>query len=172
MPTIHVNLKDLKTALGKEVLGREERVIKAIRRSVAEHAPRLAAEVIDATTPKPVDRGTYRRSFVTEDLPTGAAFYNYAPHAAIIENGRRPGARMPPVLALALWVFRKGIVKGGRAKMVSEERWQEARSIAFAIARAIQKRGLPAHAVMARINARLQPLVERDVWLAVADRGP
>lgn len=171
MPTIQISLKDLGPALVRDLRGREEQAVKAIRRAVQEHGPRLAAEAVDSTVPKPVDRGTYRRSFRAENLPTGGAFYNYAPHAGVIEDGRRPGSRIPPVDAIATWLFRKGILKGGKRRIISEDAWEEAKQVAWIVARAIAKRGLPAHRVMARVNSRLQPLVIEAVNRALSGQG-
>lgn len=96
-----------------------------------------------------VDRGTYKQRFKARRTRLGAILRNDAPHAAVIEFGRRPGATPPPVDVIAKWVRRKlGIKgKGSRARI---------RQVAFLIARAIGRRGLPAHAVFRRhINPKL-----------------
>lgn len=170
MPTIHVNLKDLSQALVKDLRGKENQAVRAIRRAVQEHGPRLAAEVVDETKPRPVDRGTYRRSFRADDLPQGAALYNYAPHAGVIEDGRRAGARQPPVEVIEAWLRRKlrVAIKEGQVGPMSPRAW---RSAAFVIARAIGRRGLPAHRILARVNSRLQPLVLDAVNRALLGQG-
>jgi hypothetical protein len=143
-----------------------ERVVGAVRRAVHLHGPRLAQALVDAENPPPVDRGTYRRQFVTEDVRGGAAMYNSSPHGPIVEDGRRAGARMPPPDVLADWVRRKGIgrVYGplGRGQRRRPSK-QQARALAFVIARAIARRGLRGHHILARVEERLWPLVIREV---------
>jgi hypothetical protein len=53
------------------------------------------------------------------------------PYAIVMEEGRRPGARMPPVDAIKLWVVRKLKVPP-----------QEADSVAFLVARSIARKGI------------------------------
>lgn len=55
-----------------------------------------------------------------------------ASHAEVVNYGRQPGAAMPPVDALVTWVRRK--------LQITDEK--EIRSTAFAIAKAIEKRGI------------------------------
>lgn len=57
-----------------------------------------------------------------------------AEHAWYVEHGRQPGARMPPLSALEDWVMTKLQIPPGR----------ERRGVAFAIGRAIARRGIPA----------------------------
>lgn len=92
-----------------------------------------------------VDRRTYIARFRAVPLRKGAQLHNDAPHAATIEYGRRPGAPPPPIGPILGWVRRKGIglpVKGG-----AKARYAAQRAAAFLIARAIGRRGLPAHAI-------------------------
>lgn len=69
-----------------------------------------------------------------------------------VEYGRRPGARMPPVEALMGWVSRHfqdqgpGVARMGQAAL---------RRRAFALARAIARRGIPARPFM-------QPAYEKN----------
>ncbi len=86
-----------------------------------------------------VDRGTYKQRFKARRTKTGATLSNDAPHAAVIEFGRRAGARRPPLGSIIGWVSRK-LGVGGSA----------GRSLAYVIARAIGRRGLPAYAVFRR----------------------
>ncbi len=86
-----------------------------------------------------VDRRTYIQRFKARRTKTGAVLLNDAPHASVIEFGRRPGARRPPLSAIIGWVRRKLGIRGKRGK-----------AAAFLIARAIGRRGLPAHAVFRR----------------------
>ena len=53
------------------------------------------------------------------------------PYAIVMEEGRKPGARMPPVDAIKLWVVRKLQVPP-----------DEAESVAWAVAKSIAKKGI------------------------------
>lgn len=70
---------------------------------------------------------------VLESL-TGRVFSDL-PHAIVIDQGREPGSRMPPVEALMTWV-RRVLNVGGDEK--------EVRQVAFLVARAIGKKGIKA----------------------------
>ncbi len=73
-------------------------------------------------------------------------------HVAVINDGRRPGEKMPPSDSLELWVRRKIQIKrthaSGKVKTRKGVELQraptpkEARGIAFVIARAIGKKGI------------------------------
>lgn len=54
--------------------------------------------------------GTYERSFIVGVVVDGAVLANTAEHADIIENGRRPGARPPPVGVILMWMMEKGLI--------------------------------------------------------------
>lgn len=164
MSTINVDLKDLAKALRLDVSGRREAGLRALRLAVKSHGPRLAQAAVDASTPKPVDRGTYRRGFQAHDTSGGAVFLNVSPHAGIIEDGRRPGSRQPPVAAIEAWLRRKMRVAWKKRKMTPSA-W---RSAAFMVARAIARRGLPAHKILAKVEAQLGPIVRNEVTKALS----
>lgn len=147
MATYHVSLRDLGKRFIQLNQDRHLRVVRAVQVVARTVGIRLIQEEIDATTPVPVDRGTYRRSWATADLPDGVQLYNPTIQASIIEKGRRPGARRPPAQAIINWVKRKGIAQGDAA----------ARGIAFAIAKKIGERGIPAKHVLERAMRRLLP---------------
>lgn len=157
-----------------------EEAVEVIRRTVKLHGPRLVQAEVQAVTPRiPVDRGTYRRSWRFEDIPGGAVVYNFSKHAPVIELGRRPGGRMPPLSVIADWVRRKGIglragprqqvtvtrKVNGQVRQVTRTRGfkrrtdAELRSIAFTVARAIKARGLPAHHILRLASAKLSRVV-------------
>ena len=141
-----------------------EDAVAVIRRTVKLHGPRLVQEEIEKIQPyKPVDRGTYRRNFKFEDVPNGATVYNFAPHAAVVEWGRRPGQKAPPIAVIAEWVRRKGLVGGKPGKGNPSA----IRQAAFLIARAIRRRGIPGHHVLALAARRLDPIVQA----ALAGKG-
>lgn len=94
---------------------------------------------------------------------------------AVMEEGRRPGGRMPPVDALARWALRKGLVAGfvrqGRRRRAKDE-GKRARSIAFAVARSIVKKGIKARRFFKRatpaIRGRAPQLVQQGIAMAMA----
>lgn len=168
---------------------RHRRMVEAVQRTVALHGPRLAQEEVDRTDPKPVDRGTYRRSFESHDLPDGAVFLNTSPYGEIVERGRRPG-RWPPRAAIESWVRRKfriqlGQFKSRRKKVVerrfvvlrrtvtlASQRDREIRSIAFLVARKIGQRGIEGKRILFRAERRLTPIVRDAVRAASKMESP
>ena len=81
----------------------------------------------------PVDRG-FLRAGITTDIHgvgvglTGTVFPSpaVAQYASVVEWGRRPGRKMPPIQVIAEWARRKGIT-----------------TPAFVIARSIGRKGIP-----------------------------
>lgn len=83
------------------------------------------------------DTGRYKASWRSRPISSGAQVFNDAPHAAIVEEGRRPGARMPPAGVVEAWARRRlGVSK------------EEAARVDFLIRRAIKRRGLRARRVL------------------------
>lgn len=154
-----------------------EGAVKVIRETVKLHGPRAVQEEISALARAPVDRGTYRRSFRFDDIPLGATAYNFAPYAAIIEEGRRPGQRPPPIGPIIEWVKRKGIGRqygpnqAGKRKVSRALSDREARGIAFVIARAIGKRGVPAHHILEAAAVEIDRAVRAAIDDFLAGRG-
>lgn len=187
MPTFIVSPEALARDLEATGRGLLAEVVEVVRTTVKLHAPAIAQSLIDGEDPKPVDRGTYRRSFRAQDVRNGVVFYNSAAHGPIIEDGRRPGARMPPVDVLLDWVRRKGLGRElvGPVKASAGPRQRGAKrgpsdrsraiaaaqyGIALSIARKIKARGLPAHHILARVEARLTPIVHEKIDNAVEGR--
>jgi hypothetical protein len=153
-----------------------KKAVAVIRRTVKLQGPAAVQKEIASFSRQPVDRGMYRQSFRFEDIPDGATAYNFAMYAPIIEYGRRPGQKAPPIEAIMAWVLRKGIGRqfgpnqAGKRRVTGKLDESRARGIAFTIARAIKKRGLPAHLVLQHasehidqeINQALQELLESD----------
>lgn len=173
---------DLAKELREKDARLQDRVVEIIRREVKVKAPRIIQREIAASAPRqPVDRGTYRRSFRFEDVRGGATMYNFSPHAPIIEAGRRPGARMPPLDVILEWVRRKRIgtalvgpvrplmgperrgkgVRRRSARKDAVERQQ--RWIALQIARKIKARGLPAHMIVTHASEIVDDGIRRAV---------
>lgn len=113
-------------------------VEKAVRAGIVSAGARIVAHIVNEIIPSepriPVDRGAYRAGWRSEPTSDGVEIYNVAPHAPFIEFGVRSqnvkiGRQM--LEDLARWVVRKGIGTS-----------DEAPSIAFAIAKSMQKRGI------------------------------
>lgn len=94
----------------------------------------IQTKIIPSRIPKPVDRGLYRAGWSAYRRGNDAYIENTVPHAAFVEFGVRAGnvkIGMKMILALAEWVKRKRLA--GDMK--------QAMSIAWAVAKAAQKRG-------------------------------
>ncbi len=96
----------------------------------------------------------YERQGVTEAWRVGSAL----PYAPFVNYGRKPGKR-PPVEAILKWVVFKPIDTGGR----------DARSVAFAIAAAIGKRGVKPKLFFERTLSLITPRVEEIITDAIRD---
>jgi hypothetical protein len=84
------------------------------------------------------DRGKMFRGWRMEMLShERVRVFNKEKHAIYVEAGRRIGALPPPLTPIMQWVMRKfGVDK------------KEAKHIAYAVAQAISKKGIPARPVM------------------------
>lgn len=76
---------------------------------------------------------TGRSSELSYEVTARGVSIYAATHLFVLKNGAKYGSRMPPVDDILAWVQRKGI--GG----------SDPRSVAFAVARSIQKNGLEPH---------------------------
>lgn len=111
-----------------------ERVSVEVANRGLAHAVKLTNEA------KLVDVGHFKRSWKVVRLANGGAqLVNDAPHAGVLEYGRRAGKKMPPLAPLVLWCRRK--------MGLSEE---EAKRAAFVIARKIAKDGTKPHRIMSK----------------------
>lgn len=120
----------------------EQAVIKGLQETALEGVGIVVAE-IDAT--RSVYNGDLRRSVRAEMTPRGAVLRVDAPHAAVVEWGRRPGQRPPPRAPIALWCVRKlGLPE------------DEAETRAFLIARAIGRRGIKPKKYFARAMRKIR----------------
>lgn len=169
MPTYTVEPGDLPTSLidGSKLMF--DGVVEAIQTTCGLQAEPIFQRLVSGEHPPPVDRGTSRRQFHVANLSNGAVIYDSAAHFPILEEGRRPGARMPPVKAIYEWVRRKqiGATLVGGAKSVEAQQ----KSIAYLIARKIAERGLKAHHFFRRLEQELTPQVEAAIE-RVLGRGP
>lgn len=131
-------------------------VVKGLR-SAALRLETMVVEEIETATPHPaVDTAALKRSVSTERVPDGAIVNVTAPHAAMIENGTRPF--FPPLAPLIEWVKRKGLHTTHLSTRTSRKTGEtvvsvrkkktdaDAKAIAYAVAKAISKRGIePRH---------------------------
>jgi hypothetical protein len=157
---------------------------------------RTVVSEISQTEPRPaVDTGELRNSVYTSQVPDGAIVSVDAPHAGVVEYGRRPGGRKPPLQPLIDWVrrhksivkafkaetksaYRKQIkaaaqvvgrayaVKAGRATKAHEE--MAVRSAAFAIQAAIAKNGIAPRHYFAKAWTRAEPAMVNSLLLEIA----
>src|SRR5262249_3771508 len=94
----------------------------------------------------------------TLDTIQGRVFSSL-PYAIVMDQGRQPGARMPPVDALLLWVERVFEIPGGFDD-------DELESVAWAVARSIARKGIPGRhfvdqgvtATLPRVDAILEAM--------------
>jgi hypothetical protein len=121
--TIQVNVKAAYASLDPDVYA------KRMRAGMGEATTYLKGLVQVET---PVDEGILRGGIFTDIRGEGIGIHGIvAPgggsrdYAAVVENGRRPGARMPPPQALRNWLRHHGLPE----------------SMAFVVARSIARKG-------------------------------
>ncbi|MCK6479594.1 MAG: hypothetical protein L6R43_05415 [Planctomycetes bacterium] len=124
-------------------------------------------EAITTAEPRPpVDTGALRTGIVSVVAPDGMSVRigpapPVAERGAVMDLGRRPGQRRPPVEPLARWALRKGLIggftrQGRRRKVKGEEKL--AHALGYALARSIQKKGIRAR----NFIRRALPGIRRD----------
>lgn len=98
MPVVKtVQLKDL----GRLLRAEPERQLKEIKKATRLGLLRSIPMMVEKS---PVDTGQYANSWDFTETETAMFFGNFAPHAAIIENGARPFT--PPIKPLLEWAKR------------------------------------------------------------------
>lgn len=138
----------------------------------------ITGELIPAEKPQPVDRGAYRAGFRAISTDYGAAIINTLPYAEIIEKGARAanikiGRAM--IEELTQWIIRKGIVGKRASGKKKEAQLLEARSIAWAIAMSMKKRGIfnrdgnEGLQIMAKAAKRAKAIFMQEVSKEVGD---
>lgn len=175
---IRVPPEQLGNVMAADVLAGLKAVRKTLYETVATQGIAFAIEELDRAKPRPpMDRGAYKRSFrAVRDGPDAVWLLNTQSYAGVIEHGRRKGARQPPSVALTAWVFSKGLIKGGRGKIVSEDKYKAAQRIAFLIGRKMKRLGwpFPPNAPMQIINKaarRLVPILQKNIEAALGVRA-
>lgn len=156
---------------GPEVLAEGTRAGLAAAGGMAVGQVRL--RIADASPRRPQDTGLMAQSIgfaVAEDgkrVLVGPSPATLARTAAM-EEGRRPGARCPPVSALAAWARRKGLLGGftaaGRRRRVPNEE-KALLGLAFALAKSIARKGIKAR----RFFRRAVPAVRTQAPQLVAE---
>lgn len=165
-------------------------ILKTMRVAVRVNAPGLIQAAIASYPRQPVHTGDYKRSWKIKDIDNGVIVYNPTLQAGIIEHGRRPGfgVSRSGIDAIARWVHLHGMDKvqvsrrerairrrmrlGGsdKAAIKWRGRWQQenlARSIAFAIALSIKRRGLSARPVIGPATELIKRVVVTAIDQAV-----
>lgn len=102
-------------------------------------------EIIPAERPPPINEGKYRASWAVRPTDGGAEVYNDSDHAPFIERGVRGanvkiGRKM--IDALAEWARLKGLTGHPLRQRSSIDARLEARRIAWAVAKSMQKKGI------------------------------
>lgn len=98
------------------------------------------------------DTGRFERGWKQRVSAGLIRFWNDSPYAIIVERGRRPGAGAPPAASLEGWVRRKLGLSGS-----------EARGAAFAIARAIGRRGLRPRHILAGSLKDIEKAIQTEI---------
>ncbi len=91
------------------------------------------------------------------------AVFSTTPHGLIVEEGRRAGARRPPLAPIARWVQLQ--VSRGRFDVAwTGKQGEEAILVAAAfVAQAIQRRGIPPQQTLERAALAAEPTLAREV---------
>jgi hypothetical protein len=136
-------LKDLRSYLKKLPKSLEGAAVRGIQAG-AQRAIGIVVATGDRAIPASAhgskgafDTGEYRRSWKVRDITDGAVLYNASRQAPIIEKGRRPGSKMPPLSVIKAYAIRKLGLSETEAKLAR-----------YPIARAIARRGLRARHVL------------------------
>lgn len=138
-------------------LGKFEKNLARTMRNAQQRALRLAGREIKALLVAASqginDLGAFKNGWYTTAIFDRMEVGNTAPHAVFVENGRRPGARPPPVAAIMPWVMRH--IGDPRA--------------AFPIARNIGIRGIQARPVLGPNLARIGTLFREAMEACLAE---
>lgn len=106
-----------------------------------------------------VNLGAFLRSWKAERLSDGARVYNISPHAPVVEHGRRQNKKPPPSDVIARWLQR-------RLGMAEDE----ARGMAFVVARAIGKRGLKGRKISEGGQEEISEVALEEIEMAIRDK--
>jgi len=161
--TIVIDARDYEAWLLKLA---QEKIPEAMERGAVSGAARCIPLLHTATDTAPpanpsgkgsggaFSSGKYKSMWRSRPIRGGAQVFNDASYAAVIEEGRRPGAKGPPFTpdVIAGWAQRR---LGLSAK--------EAKNAAFAIRRAIKVRGLRARKVLTTSIPKMTDVVLEEI---------
>jgi hypothetical protein len=124
-----------------------------------------------------VDQREYKDSWSYRRISGGAELGNSAPHAPVIEHGRRPNRPGPPLAPILAWVIRNrgklGLKLGRRRRNAAgemafkDEDQAAAESGAWAIRWKIHKRGSKPHGVLRQVHDEMKPHLRRAAIAAL-----
>jgi hypothetical protein len=148
--TVKINTDEI-----EEFIVQLERAPELTARETMIAMRKAVAEVERQTVPRtPSNTGALRGAWTTRvtrgSRSVKGEVMNPKEYAIVMEKGRRPGARMPPVSAIQYWVTRKFGVSG-----------KEAESLAFVIARSIGRKGIKGHKMLEEGYEAAEPTVKR-----------
>lgn len=132
MSTFSMTAEQLAPFLGEHVEAAAKRALVGAANRIVQI---IVTEIIPAEPRQPVDRSLYRAGWRAKPTGEGAEIENTLPYASIIEYGARAEnikVGKPMIDALEEWVTRKRLDLKGRT----------ARELAWAIAMAMQKKGI------------------------------
>lgn len=160
MASVNIDLRDYSGYIDR--LG--PRAISAMKRGILSGALRSIDLLIQRTrTAAPanpggvgsggaVDRACFVSSWKSDPTEDGVVVFNTAPHAAIVEEGRRPNSKFPPKAEIAGWIHRRlGIPL------------DDALAIAYVFARAIALRGLKGRHILSGSLDDIMRLVKEEI---------
>jgi|SRR5271166_52598 len=128
----------------------EEACIRGLNSAALRTVQHIQTVIIPGISPEPVATGAYKAAWRVEKLPNGAEVVNTTIQSIFIEHGVKAGnvrISRKMIEALAAWVRMKGV--GGKVKVsksgihrIQRVSADEAVSIAWAIAKSMQKTGI------------------------------
>ena len=139
----------VEAALKRGCVSGAARCVPIVQRSVETAPPANPAGV---GTGGAFNTGQYKRAWKSAPIPNGAVVSNDQKYAVIVEEGRRPGAAMPPDSAIRPWIQRRLGLSD-----------KEAASLSFVIRRAISRRGLLPRKVLQRALPEMDEAVLSEI---------
>lgn len=133
-----------------------KKFLKAVTRGLTSGGMRAVAHLQNETSRVGAFyNGGFKRGWKSQLVRSpalGVRVFNSMPYAAVVEEGRRPGARQPPTDVLVPWVRRKlGVSR------------KEAKGVAFVVARAIGVRGIPGKHILKTANNLIAKMILQEV---------
>ena len=152
-----------------EHLGAVESDLVAIAQETAMEGHSIVVEEI--TKSKLVDSGALRNSVNVQPTAEGAILSVGALYAGVMEEGRRPGAKLPPLDAIYTWVVRKGIAKEDSTEERDENGMDEhVKSVAIAIQRTIAIAGIRGRHYFRRAMKKVKARLRENIKEKLAER--